>query len=112
MSPEIWSIVSAAIVILIAIAAANRALRREMNERFGQVDQRFGQVDQRFRQVDRRFGQMDQCIAALRAEMIERFGELSQRLGRVEGFLEGYGLRKRAGGKGGDGEHTPALPQP
>ena len=119
MSPEIWSIVSAVIVILIAIAAANRALRREMNERFGQVDQRFGQVDHRFGQVDQRFeevneriGGMGGRIAALRAEMIERFGELSQRLGRVEGFLEGYGLRKRAGREGGDGEHTPALPRP
>ena len=127
MSPEIWSIVSAVIVILIAIAAANRALRQEMNLRFGQVRQemnerfgqvrqevneRFGQVDQRFGQIEQRFGQMEQCIAGLRTEMVERFGELTERLGRVEGFLEGYALRRRAGKKRSDGEHGPVPPQP
>ena len=33
--------------------------RREMNERFEQVDKRFEQVDKRFEQVDKRFEQID-----------------------------------------------------
>ena len=32
MGPEVWSVISVGIVILIAIAAANRALRRGLNE--------------------------------------------------------------------------------
>ena len=111
MSAEVWTVVSAAIVILIAIAAANRALRREMSERFGEVNERFGEVDKRLGEVNERFDGVGERIAALRAEMIERFGELSERLGRVEGFLEGYALRKPAG-RVRSGEHGPVLPQP
>jgi len=32
----------------------------QMDQRFEQVNQQFGQVDQRFEQVDQRFGQVDQ----------------------------------------------------
>jgi chromosome segregation ATPase len=35
----------------------------QMDQRFEQVNQRFGQVDQRFEQVNQRFGQVDQQFA-------------------------------------------------
>ena len=37
MLPEYWPVVTTGIVILIAIAASNRALRREMTERTAEL---------------------------------------------------------------------------
>ena len=54
-----------------------RALRTEMNQRFGQVDQRIGDVrtemNQRFEQVDRRIGDV-------RTEMNQRFEQVDRRI--------------------------------
>ena len=121
MSAEIWSIVTVGIAILVAIAASNRALRREMNghitelrremnERFGEVGKRFVEVNERITAVRlemlERFGEVNERIAAARHEMLERFGEVGERLGRVEGLLEGIGFaqRKRAAKERSDGE--------
>ena len=125
MSAEVWSIVTVGIAILVAIAVSNRAmrremnghiteLRREMNERFGEVNERitelrlemterFGEVRQ---EMTERFGEVNERIAAVRHEMLERFGEVGERLGRVEGLLEGIGFaqRKRAATDRSDGE--------
>ena len=126
MSAEIWSIVTVGIAILVVIAASNRAmrremnghiteLRREMNERFGEVNERitavrlemterFGEVRQ---EMTERFGEVNERIAAVRLETSERFSEVIERLGRVEGLLEGIGFaqRKRAAKERSDGEH-------
>ena len=93
MSTEVWAIISAVIVILVAIATSHRALRQEMNERFREVHERIDGLAER--------------VTDLRAEMIERFGT-------VEGLLEGIGhvLRKRTGKERRDTEHGPAHPQP
>ena len=128
MSAEIWAIVTVGIAILVAIAASNRAmrremselrqemnghiaeLRREMNERFEEVGKRFGEVNERITAVRlemlERFGEVNERIAAARLEMLERFGEVGERLGRVEGLLEGMGFaqRKRAAKERSDGE--------
>ena len=129
MSAEVWSIVTVGIVILIAIAASNRALRREMNERIDGLDKRMdGRIDGLGKRIDglaecitgvrlemsERFGEMNERIAAVRLEMVERFGEVTERLGRVEGLLEGIGFaqRKRTGKARGDGERGASLSQP
>ena len=72
-----------------------RALRTEMNQRFGQVDQRIGDVrtemNQRFEQVDRRIGdvrtemnqrfeQVDRRIGDVRTEMNQRFEQVDRRI--------------------------------
>ena len=48
-------------------------LRRDMDQRFDQVDQRFGDLrrdmDQRFDQVDRQFGDLRQGQASIREEL-------------------------------------------
>ena len=128
MSAEVWAIISAVIVILIAIATAHRGMRREMNERFGEVNQRIDGLGERIAAVQlemvERFAEVNERIAALRTEMIEhisevneRFaalrGETNERLSRVEGLLEGVGymLRKRAGKERSDGKPGPVLPQ-
>ena len=121
MSTEVWAIISAVIVILVAIATSHRALRQEMNERFREVHKRIDGLAERVTdlraEMIERFGAVDQRISALRTEMIERFGtadqriiervtslrtemiqriadlrgELSDRLSHVEGLLEGIG---------------------
>ena len=125
MSAEVWSIVTVGIVILIAIAASNRALRREMSEmrqemngRINELAGRINELGERIAAVrlemSERFGEVNERIAAVRLEMVERFGEVAERLGRVEGLLEGIGFaqRKRVGKERRDGEQGPTLPQP
>ena len=125
MSAEVWSIVTVGIVILIAIAASNRALRREMSEmrqemngRINELAGRINELGERIAAVrlemSERFGEVNERIAAVRLEMVERFGEVAERLGRVEGLLEGMGVaqRNRAGKERRDGEQGPTLPQP
>ena len=78
MSPEIWSILTTGIVILIAIATSNRSLRREMVER----------------------------VNGVRQELSERLGGLSGRVdglnGRVDGLSGGVdGLSGRVDGLSG-----------
>ena len=123
MSAEVWTIISAAIVILVAIATSHRAMRREMNERIDALGERVTslrmEMIERFGEVGERFGEVNERITTLRAEMNERFGkvnehiatvrgELNERLSRVEGFLEGMGYAqwKRASKEErSDGEH-------
>lgn len=125
MSAEVWSIVTVGIVILIAIAASNRAMRREMNGRIDGLGKRVDGLGERLDglaecvtgvrlEMSERFGEMNERIAAVRLEMVERFGEVTERLGRVEGLLEGIGFaqRKRAGKVRGDGERAVSLSQP
>ena len=100
MSAEVWAIISAVIVILIAIATANRGMRREMHELRREMHERF-------EEVHKRIDGMGERVTDLRTEMIERFGQLSERLARVESFLEGMGYAqwKRASKERRDGEH-------
>ena len=102
VSPELWSIITAAIAILIAIATSNRSLRREVserieavNKRFDTVDKRFDAVDKRFDAVDKRFDTVDKRFEAISKridELSERLADLRERVGRIEGLLEGFRL--------------------
>lgn len=118
MSAEVWSIVTVGIVILIAIAASNRAMRREMNGRIDGLGKRMDALAESVTEVrlemSERFGEVNERIAAVRLEMAERFGEVTERLGRVEGLLEGIGFaqHKRTGKVRGDGERGASLSQP
>ena len=84
MSTEVWAIISAVIVILVAIATSHRALRQEMNERFREVHERIDGLAERVTdlraEMIERFGTVDQRITALRTEMIERFATADQRI--------------------------------
>ena len=77
---EYWPVVATGVVILIAIAASNRALRGEMSELR--------------RELGGRIDGMGKCLA-----------EVRERLARVEGLLEGVWLRpQQSDGKRRDGE--------
>ena len=91
MSTEVWAIISAVIVILVAIATSHRALRQEMNERFEKVNERIdvlrAEMIEGFGKVNERFGKADERVATLRAEMIEGFGKVNERITTVRGEL-------------------------
>lgn len=115
MSPEAWSTVAVGIVILIAIATSNRALRRELGERTAEVRQELGG---RIDRLDGRVDGLGDRVAMLRLEMSERFGQVgerfgqvSERLGRIEGLLEGTGVTRRKPTEGRDLERGPDLPR-
>ena len=116
MSPELWSIIGTGIVILVAIAASNRSLRRETSERIEAVQRELGGLRQELGGVRQ---ELSQRIDAVRRELGERMdalseqlGDVRERLGRVEGLLEGLGWagRKRKGKGRGDERQGPVLP--
>ena len=58
--------------------------RREMNERFEQIDKRFEEIDRRFEQIDKRFEQIDK-----RFEQIDRrFEQIDKRFDSIGKQLE------------------------
>ncbi len=122
VSPEIWSILTTGIVILIAIATSNRSLRRETSERIdglrrelgARINGLSGRVDGLSGRVDGLNGRVDglgQQVDGLRREMNEYLGDVRERLGRVEGLLEGLGFaRNRLHGKERAGKGPSASP--
>ena len=69
---EYWPVVATGVVILIAIAASNRALRRELGGRITEVHRELsGRID----------------------GLTEGVTEVRERLARVEGLLEGIWFR-------------------
>ena len=135
VSPEIWTIATTGIVILIAIATSNRSLRREMSERIAAVRQELGdridgvrqelgdRIDGVRRELGERIDGLSKRVDGLSERvdglskrvdgLSERIGDLRERLGRVEGLLEGFGLtrRKRAAERRDDEQHGPASPR-
>ena len=89
VSAEFWSIISVAIVILIAIATANRATRREVNQRMvemrrelgGRIDGLGERMSAVQLEMSERFAEVNERIAAMRTEMSERFGEVRAEMG-------------------------------
>ena len=101
MNPEFWSVITTGIVILIAIAASNRSLRREMNERISGVQQELGE----------RISGVQRDLGARIDGLSDRLGDVRERLGRIEGLLEGFGLTRRNwAGKGRDDERRDPVP--
>ena len=70
VSLEVWSIVTTGIVILIAIAASNRALRREISELRRETGEQIAGLRR----------EMTEQIAALRQEMTEQVNALRQEM--------------------------------
>lgn len=124
MSPEAWSTIAVGIVILVAIATSNRAMRRELGGRIDQLSERIDLLNERFNglsecvaRLSERFDGLSERFDRLSGRvdrLSERFGEMSERIGRVEGLLEGFGLsqRRRADKERGEGAPGRALPQP
>lgn len=115
VSPEIWSILTTGIVILIAIATSNRSLRRETSERIDGLRRELGaRINGLSGRVDGLNGRVDglgQQVDGLRREMNEYLGDVRERLGRVEGLLEGLGFaRNRLHGKERAGKGPSASP--
>ena len=110
MSPEVLSIITVGIVILVAIATANRSLRREITAVRRDLGKRITAVQQ---ELGERIATVQQELSRRIDGLSERLSDVRERLGRVEGLLEGFGLpRRRREGKGRGGEeHGPALPR-
>ena len=86
MSAEVWSIIGMGIVILIAIATSNRALRKEMTERFEELGRRIDAVSER---LNVRTHELDGRINELGERINGRINELSEHLnGRINGLGE------------------------
>lgn len=101
MSAEIWAVVTMGIVILVAIAASHRALRREIRERTADMRRELSQrIDGLDRRVDELAGCIDELSECIR-EVQRDVSDLCERLGRIEGFPEAVGLKRwRKGGRG------------
>ena len=125
MSPEVLSIITVGIVILIAIATANRSLRRDLGERITTVQRELTEarrelgeritavqqeLGERITTVQQELGEriatvqqeLGERIATVQQELggridglSERLSDVRERLGRVEGLLEGFGLPRR-----------------
>ena len=82
-----WPVVATGVVILIAIATSNRALRGEMSELRGEMSELCRDLG----------GRID--------GLSERVTEATEQLGRVEGMLEGIWFKLRqSNGKWRGGE--------
>lgn len=112
MSAEIWAVVTMGIVILIAIAASNRALRREISERTADVCRELGErIDGVNGRVGGLAGRIDELIGCIR-EVQRDVSDLRERLGRIEGFLKVVGLKRWRKGGRGNGEQGRGTAQP
>ena len=87
MTAEAWTAIGTGIVILIAIAASTRHLRREI--RAMRADPR-----EDIRDLRERMGQLE---AELRGSMSRLEAEMRERMAKVEGLLEG--LREAISGR-------------
>ena len=89
MTPEAWSIIATGIVILIAIARSNRALRAEFRAEFGGLRRDLEKLSERINQFE---ASLTERINQFEASLTERINkleiELRERLARVEGILD------------------------
>ncbi len=125
MIPDFWPVITTGIVILIAIAASNRSLRREMSERTTGVQREMGEridglskridglserIDGVQRELGARIDGVQRELGARIDGLSERLADVRERLGGVEGLLEGIGYRQRKlADKGrGDEKYDPA----
>ena len=100
MAAEIWTITGSAIVILIAIATANRSLRTDLRADILGLENRMNDVETRLTErisaVETRLtGRIDAVetkLANVETKLTKRINSLEAdlrgRLGRVEGMLE------------------------
>jgi chromosome segregation ATPase len=60
------------------------AFKNEVNQRFDEVDRRFEEIDRRFDEVDKRFEESDKKFEAFRSEVNQKFEEVDKRLEKLE----------------------------
>ena len=98
MDTASWSVVVAAIAILVAIATAFRSLRTEMRLFREHVDNRIDAQGKELRErIDAQGEQLRERIDAQGKETNEQIGQLRERMAKLEGLLEG--LREAVTGK-------------
>ena len=93
-----WTVIGAAIAILVAIATAFRSLRSEMRLFREHVDNRIDAQGKELRErIDAQGEQLRERIDAQGKETGEQIGQLRERMAKLEGLLEG--LREAITGK-------------
>ena len=93
-----WTVIGAAIAILVAIATAFRSLRSEMRLFREHVDNRIEAQGKELRErIDAQGEQLRERIDAQGKETGEQIGQLRERMAKLEGLLEG--LREAITGK-------------
>ena len=94
MDATVWTVVGAAIAILIALGTAFRSLRSEMRLFREHVDNR---IDAQGERIDAQGKNLRERIDAQGKETAEQIGQLRERMAKLEGLLEG--LREAVTGK-------------
>ena len=102
---EYWPVVATGVVILIAIAASNRALRGEMSELRGEMSELRRELRGEMSELRRELGGRIDGLGERINGMGKCLAEVRERLARVEGLLEGVWFKPRQNdGKGRGGE--------
>ena len=94
MDATAWTVVGAAIAVLVAIATAFRSLRDEMRLFREHVDQR---IDAQSEDLRAQGESLRERIDAQGKETSEQISQLRERMAKLEGLLEG--LREAITGK-------------
>ena len=96
MSPDVWSTIAIGIAILIAIAASNRSMRREIGDLRGEMGDLRGEIGGLRREMGGlrgEIGDLRREMGELRKEMIDRIDavrrELSERIDGLRRELSG-----------------------
>ncbi|MYN65290.1 MAG: hypothetical protein F4X11_09720 [Acidobacteria bacterium] len=98
MDATAWTVVGAAIAILVAIGTAFRSLRSEMRLFREHVDNRIDSQGKDLRErIDAQGKDLRERIDAQGKETGEQIGQLRERMAKLEGLLEG--LREAVTGK-------------
>ena len=98
MGATAWTVVGAAIAILVAIGTAFRSLRSEMRLFREHVDNRIDSQGKDLRErIDAQGKDLRERIDAQGKETGEQIGQLRERMAKLEGLLEG--LREAVTGK-------------
>ena len=94
MDPASWTVIGAAIAILVALGAAFRGLRADYRELGRRMD---AQGEDLRRRIDAQGEDLRSRIDAQGRELGEQIGQLRERMAHLEGLLEG--LREAITGK-------------
>lgn len=94
MDAVAWTVIGTGVAILIAIATAFRALRREILEQRIELGKR---IDAQSVELSKRIDAQSVGISTLNEKMQRLEVELRERMAKVEGLLEG--LREAISGK-------------
>lgn len=98
MDATAWTVVGAAIAVLVAIATAFRSLRSEIRLFREHVDNRIDAQGEELRdRIDARGRELRDRIDARGKETGEQISQLRERMAKLEGLLEG--LREAVTGK-------------